>query len=46
MRTSRTTKISIEVAKLAALVILSADPTAIDPETIDELNVVETIKRR
>jgi len=35
---------SIEVRKLADLVILSADPTAVDPETLDTLKVVETIK--
>ncbi len=35
---------SIEVGKLADLVILSGDPTAIDPETLDTLKVVETIK--
>lgn len=35
---------SIEVGKLADLVILSGDPTAVDPETIDTLKVVETIK--
>jgi len=35
---------SIEVGKLADLVILSADPTAVDPETLDTLKVVETIK--
>jgi hypothetical protein len=35
---------SIEVGKLAGLVILSGGPTAIDPETIDTLKVVETIK--
>ena len=35
---------SIEVGKLADFVILSNDPTAIDPETIDTLKVVETIK--
>jgi predicted amidohydrolase YtcJ len=35
---------SIEVGKLADLVILSADPTAIDPETLDQLKVLETIK--
>ena len=35
---------SIETGKLADLVILSADPTAVDPETIDEIEVVETIK--
>lgn len=35
---------SIEVGKVADLVVLSADPTAIDPETLDQLKVVETIK--
>jgi predicted amidohydrolase YtcJ len=35
---------SIEVGKLADLVILSADPTAVDPETLDQIKVVETIK--
>lgn len=38
------TKGSIEVGKLADLVILSSDPTAVDPETLDQLKVVETIK--
>jgi hypothetical protein len=38
------TKGSIEVGKLADLVILSEDPTAIDPETIDQLAVMETLK--
>jgi predicted amidohydrolase YtcJ len=38
------TKGSIEVGKLADLLILSADPTAVDPETLDQLKVVETIK--
>jgi hypothetical protein len=38
------TKGSIEVGKLADLVILSADPTAVDPETLDRIQVVETIK--
>jgi hypothetical protein len=35
---------SIEVGKLADLVILSGDPTAIDPETLDTLIVAQTIK--
>jgi predicted amidohydrolase YtcJ len=35
---------SIEPGKLADLVILSGDPTAIDPEHLDQLEVVETIK--
>ncbi len=39
-----TTKGSIEVGKLADLVILSDDPTAVDPETLDQIDVVETIK--
>jgi hypothetical protein len=38
------TKGTIEPGKLADLVILSADPTAVDPETLDSLRVVETIK--
>jgi len=38
------TKGSIEKGKLADLVILSKDPTAVDPETLDQLKVVETIK--
>jgi predicted amidohydrolase YtcJ len=38
------TKGSIEPGKLADLVILSADPTAVDPETLDRIEVVETIK--
>ena len=33
-----------EPGKLADLVILSRDPTAIDPENLDQLEVVETIK--
>lgn len=35
---------SIEPGKLADFVILSADPTAVDPETLDQLEVLETIK--
>jgi urease alpha subunit len=35
---------SIEVGKLADFVILTDDPTAIDPETIDQIKVAETIK--
>ncbi len=35
---------SIEVGKLADFVVLSDDPTAIDPEGLDSLQVVETIK--
>jgi predicted amidohydrolase YtcJ len=35
---------SIETGKLADLVILSADPTAVDPETLDQLKVLETMK--
>ncbi len=35
---------SIEAGKLADLVVLSADPTAVDPETLDQLKVLETIK--
>ena len=35
---------SIEEGKLADLVILSADPTTVDRETLDELKLVETIK--
>jgi hypothetical protein len=37
-----TTKGSLEVGKLADFVILSADPTAVDPETLDTLEVTET----
>jgi len=35
---------SMEVGKVADLVILSADPTAVDPETLDQLHVMRTIK--
>lgn len=35
---------SIEVGKLADLVILSADPTAVKPETLAQIKVTETIK--
>lgn len=35
---------SIEVGKLADLIILSKDPTAIDPETLDTIKVLQTIK--
>ncbi|WP_223424486.1 amidohydrolase family protein [Tateyamaria pelophila] len=35
---------SLEPGKLADLVILSKDPTAIDPETLDSIVVLETIK--
>jgi urease alpha subunit len=38
------TKGSIEVGKLADLVILDQDPTAIDPENIDLIKIVQTIK--
>jgi predicted amidohydrolase YtcJ len=35
---------SIEVGKLADFVILTDDPAAVDPETIDQIKVAETIK--
>jgi len=38
------TKGSIEVGKLADFVILTDDPTAVPPETLDQIKVAETIK--
>ncbi|WP_010324747.1 amidohydrolase [Marinobacterium stanieri] len=35
---------SIEAGKIADFVILSSDPTIIDPETLDQLQVLATIK--
>lgn len=35
---------SIEAGKLADFVLLSEDPTAIDPETLDEIQIMATIK--
>lgn len=35
---------SIEVGKLADLIVLSDDPTAVNPDTLDDLRVMETIK--
>jgi predicted amidohydrolase YtcJ len=35
---------SIEVGKLADLIILSKDPAAIDPESLDTIKVLKTIK--
>jgi len=35
---------SIEVGKEADFVVLSADPLKVDPETLDQLQVLETIK--
>jgi predicted amidohydrolase YtcJ len=35
---------SIEVGKLADFVILDTDPTKIDPENLDQIKVLETIK--
>lgn len=39
-----TDKGSIERGKRADFVILSGDPTAVDPETLDQIKVTETIK--
>ena len=35
---------TIEVGKLADFVVLSKDPTSIDPETLDQIKVLTTIK--
>ncbi|MEM9235396.1 MAG: amidohydrolase [Verrucomicrobiota bacterium] len=35
---------SIETGKLADFVILNKDPTAVDPETLDQIQVLQTIK--
>ena len=35
---------SIEVGKLADFVVLSADPTAVEPDKLAQLKVLETIK--
>jgi hypothetical protein len=35
---------TIEVGKVADFAILSADPTAIDPESLDQIDVLATIK--
>jgi hypothetical protein len=40
-----TTRGSIDVGKLADFAILSADPTAVDPEMIASIEVLETIKK-
>jgi predicted amidohydrolase YtcJ len=39
------TKGSIEPGKLADFAILSADPTTVDPETLDTIKVLATIKQ-
>jgi predicted amidohydrolase YtcJ len=36
---------SIEVGKLADFVLLSDDPTTVDPETLDQIRVMATVKR-
>ena len=36
---------SIEPGKMADFVILSDDPTAVDPESLDQLKVTETVKK-
>jgi predicted amidohydrolase YtcJ len=36
---------SIETGKLADFVVLSAGPTGVDPDTLDQLTVTETIKK-
>jgi hypothetical protein len=38
------TKGSLEVGKLADLVVLSANPVKVDPQTIKDIQVMETIK--
>jgi adenine deaminase len=38
------TKGSVTVGKLADFAILSADPTKVDPRTIDTIKVTETVK--
>jgi predicted amidohydrolase YtcJ len=38
------TKGSLQVGKLADFAILSKDPTTVDPETLDQIRVTETIK--
>jgi predicted amidohydrolase YtcJ len=35
---------SLEVGKFADFVVLSADPTAVEPDTLAQLKVLETIK--